>query len=291
MYRYFQFGELSVSDFDHYFIVGPQKTATTLLAEVLKNIEDIDMPINTKETFFFDKYYQLGMKWYNRQYTGKKNKKLEIAPSYFSSYNAAIRIADSFNNPKVMIIIRDPVDRAISHYFHMKRYGELSADTLIPDTYSASFIDSSRYATYIPMWQRIVGHENVMILDYLDLERDPDRIGWQLGNFFELKSFVADQEVFSRSVYKGQRGPPSPLAPLAQTVSRFFKSHGLYYIVNLARKSPLHRLAYQSWRRNLKAYGQISKADREWLASQLANDVEYVERLRNEIMGDSHTSL
>ena len=105
--------------------LGASKSGTTTLYDILSQHSEIYMP-TFKEPHFFDipKNFENGLQWYKRNYYKKANKKIiaDFTPSYFFDENAPKRIFESLGrNMKFIVILRNPVDRAYSHYLHSKR--------------------------------------------------------------------------------------------------------------------------------------------------------------------------
>ena len=65
------------------------------------------------------------MNWYLQSYFTESNEGQllgEFTPTYLSNLNAHQRIASDLNSDlKLIVLLRDPVDRAYSHYLHTKR--------------------------------------------------------------------------------------------------------------------------------------------------------------------------
>lgn len=108
---------------DHFFIIGAQRSGTTYLYAVLDSHPEIEMarPLRPEPKFFLDdtKYVQ-GVAAYERAYFGQKpGARLlgEKSTSYMEYEKAAERIASFFPEAKIIAILRDPVQRAISNYY------------------------------------------------------------------------------------------------------------------------------------------------------------------------------
>src|SRR5580704_8422377 len=99
-----------------FFAVGPQRTGTTWLHEVMK--PHLGLPRGIKETDFFLKNYSRGMRWYLECFEGyPPGLHLgEVDPNYFGEDIARERIAKDVPNAKIVVTLRDPVDRAYSSY-------------------------------------------------------------------------------------------------------------------------------------------------------------------------------
>ena len=112
----------------NYLFIGAAKSATTTFFDILKKHEDIFVP-KFKEPHFFniDENYLKGLDWYKKTYFKDINNEsiiIDFTPTYLYYKLCAERIFDSLGpNIKFVIILRNPVDRAYSHYNHSKRDG------------------------------------------------------------------------------------------------------------------------------------------------------------------------
>ena len=111
-----------------FIIAGAQKSGTTSLQYHLTNHPDIFMPAGKRsqqdqEIHFFDddENFAQGIEWYSAQLAGYKNEKLlgETTPSYMYLDYVPQRIFNLLPNAKLFFILRNPVDRAYSHYWHV----------------------------------------------------------------------------------------------------------------------------------------------------------------------------
>jgi len=109
----------------NFMCLGAAKSGTTTLYDILRQHSEIYIPA-FKEPHFFDitENYNNGLQWYEKNYFNKADKKIiaDFTPSYFFDKNAPKRIFESLGrNMKFLVILRNPVDRAYSHYLHSKR--------------------------------------------------------------------------------------------------------------------------------------------------------------------------
>ncbi|MEQ9486504.1 sulfotransferase family protein [Coleofasciculus sp. F4-SAH-05] len=119
----------SIRTLPSFIIVGAQKGGTTSLNGYLKSHPDICMA-RGKETWFFDKHYEKGISYYRLHFPLKISSFLnprlvvgEASPSYIYNPRVPERIYTHFPNCKIIILLRDPIERAYSHYKHMRRIG------------------------------------------------------------------------------------------------------------------------------------------------------------------------
>ena len=109
----------------NFMCLGAAKSGTTTLFDVLRQHPDVYMPA-FKEPHFFDipENYNNGIEWYERNYFRKADKRIiaDFTPSYFFEKEAPKRIfKDIGSKIKFVVLLRNPVDRAYSHYLHSVR--------------------------------------------------------------------------------------------------------------------------------------------------------------------------
>lgn len=107
-----------------FLIVGTQKGGTSTLYHILSKHPQISVPLK-KEVHFFDTNYQNGYRWYRGFMPLRSKSKLafEATPYYLYHPLSPERIAKHLPNVKVIILLRDPVKRAYSHYQMQKDQG------------------------------------------------------------------------------------------------------------------------------------------------------------------------
>lgn len=106
---------------------GAQKSGTTTFYHILKNHPEIFLP-EKKEIHYFDNNvnYCKGLGWYLEYFAIVNNRKIigEITPDYIVYDYVADRINETLGqNIKIIILLRNPVDRAYSQYNHHRQLG------------------------------------------------------------------------------------------------------------------------------------------------------------------------
>ena len=109
----------------NFLCIGAPKSGTTSLYDLLKQHKDVFLP-SFKEPHFFDsdESWNKGVEWYLSSYYAKANNQCigDFTPTYLSNSLAPGRIKKVLGNQvKFVVILRNPVDRAYSHYLHTLR--------------------------------------------------------------------------------------------------------------------------------------------------------------------------
>lgn len=101
----------------HFLIIGTQKGGTSSLYSALTQHPQV-LRAARKEVHFFDQYYGRGHDWYLKQFPACAGGQVtgEASPFYMAHPLAAERIARHCPDTKLIVLLRNPADRAISHY-------------------------------------------------------------------------------------------------------------------------------------------------------------------------------
>ena len=115
-----------------FIIVGAQKAGTTSLYYHLADHPQI-LPARFKEIRFFDRHFHQGMDWYRGHFPrrgvgmGRNGSEPvltgEATPNYLPDPLVPGRIRQALPDVKLIVLLRNPVDRAYSHYQHNLRNG------------------------------------------------------------------------------------------------------------------------------------------------------------------------
>jgi Sulfotransferase domain len=104
-------------------IVGAQKAGTSSLFAHLAGLAEVGAP-ERKEVHFFDRHHGEGVDWYARQFPATPDLVVGEATPYYLFHPLAIdRMQTVLPDAKVIVLLRDPRARAVSHYWHEVRLG------------------------------------------------------------------------------------------------------------------------------------------------------------------------
>ena len=114
----------------NFLIIGAAKSGTTSLFQYLMQHPNIYAPFK-KEIHFFDKHYNKGVKWYQLHFPTTKELESantkgitgEATPYYLSHPLVPERTRSLLPDVKLIVLLRNPVERAFSNYNHMVRTG------------------------------------------------------------------------------------------------------------------------------------------------------------------------
>jgi hypothetical protein len=194
-----------------FLICGAQKAGTTSLHAYLCQHSAVAAPI-TKEVHFYDHEFHRGLGWYRAHFrrAGEGVLTGEATPYYLFHPLAPGRVAESLPDAKLIVVLRDPIDRAFSHHNHERALGfeelpfergldaeaerlegeeeRLRADPRYRSFHHQhhSYLSRGRYAEQLERWFECCGRERILVLSAEDLFSDPLPIVREAQEFLGL---------------------------------------------------------------------------------------------------------
>lgn len=248
-------------------VVGPQRTSTTWIYEVLLNSGQVHLPVKVKETFFFDQKFDKGLSYYFGLFDDMTDDRLigEVAPTYFHQQSCIERIYNHAPTCKILIIYRNPVDKAISLYKHHLRKGRVGKSMEKAVAKYPEILDSGRYHDQVLHWRQKFGEDQVKVISYKLLKEDSQ------SYMNEITEFLGLQRILIGSQFSGKINEAS--MPKYPFLARIFS-----FGAALLRRFDLHRIANLGKSIGLaKVYSGGSgvnnrmEKEREWLAQQFTD--------------------
>jgi hypothetical protein len=205
-----------------FVIIGAAKAGTTSLYGWLSEHPFV-APASQKEVHFFDYNYYRGEDWYRRHFPLESERATfahdherpfltgEASPSYISHHWAPQRLAKLLPRARLIVMLRNPVDRAYSQFQMSRREGEEELDSFadavaVEDLrldgertraqgsqhYNSwpigcwSYLMRSRYAEQLERWFALLPREQFHFLTLEEMADDPQRALDDVHRFLEL---------------------------------------------------------------------------------------------------------
>lgn len=195
----------------HIFFIGPRKTATTSIYEVLSN-HNVRMPMDIKETSFFDRR-DVQLNTYEAMHgINPVTPFVEVSPSYFTNVNAVTNLSEYFPQAWIVITLRDPVDRAISAILHAERIGLLTRSdlsdhkALSENKHLLRILRTSNYDEYIGIWAQAFPRQTIVMRQSESGNIDKE----VFGRTIETCGLPIDNEALSETHANSARRSRSP---------------------------------------------------------------------------------
>lgn len=230
-----------------WFVVGPQKTGSAWLRSCLVSHPDIAVPQRVNETFFFDRYFDRGTRWYEDYFLGTEHKQSvgEVAPTYFASPEAPGRIAATCPDARIITLFRNPVDRAWSMYRYLLQKGDTRAEFGEALKAHPTILSDGLYAQHLERFEQFFDSDHLLNLVHDDIIDDPHRLLGKVFNFLGVDHALFAGDVHQK-VNEGKVPRSFVFSHLAHTLSRTLHRHRLHRIVNTAKGLGLKKLVLRS---------------------------------------------
>ena len=205
----------------NFIICGTQKGGTTSLYYYLREHPQIFLP-SKKEIHFFDLNYKKGIDWYKRHFRGARNSNIkaigEVTPSYMYLEEVPERIHEILPDVKLIFILRNPIDRAYSHYWHEVALGyewlpfeeaikaeeeRLTRGDIISRLHY-SYLDRGKYIEQIRRFRKYFSKEQMLILITEELKSNPEKTMRRIFEFLQVDPEFKSER-WHRKFYTGKR--------------------------------------------------------------------------------------
>jgi hypothetical protein len=144
-----------------------------------------------KEVHFFDLHFDEGLDWYAGHFPDAEGASAigEATPDYLYHPDAVARIGATLSDVKLIVMLRNPIDRAYSHYWHNRSRGRETLEfeeaitaepmrlTTGPEPRRIfSYLDKGRYVPQLERLYASVASDRVFVRTFEELERTPETV-------------------------------------------------------------------------------------------------------------------
>lgn len=166
--------------------IGAQKCASSWLHRIAGCHPEVGVS-KEKEVDFFSYHYDHGYQWYESRFRHCAGCKAigETSPSYFCDPRVPARVRRYAPAMRIVVSLRDPVERAVSNHRHEVRVGHVQGDLSFHAGLENNpmYIDQGRYATHLRRWFRHFPAQQIMVVLMEDIAADPLGVAQSLYRF------------------------------------------------------------------------------------------------------------
>lgn len=270
--------------------IGAYKSGTTWIYLCLR--EHPQIYTYAKEINFFSFEFDRGFNWYESFFKDCPSDKItgEFSPSYFSRDHIPQLIYDYHPKAKLIFSFRNPVERAFSHYLHNLRFGHdvfskhgenESFLARCADDNRNVFLNNGNYATQLKRYLRLFSKDQILLLIYEDIAKDPLGFMQKVYRFLEIDPFFIPSSLNERvNTYFNPRLPFfNKINPVLRGLSKItgFGYNRFRWVI---RRSKIQRVFdYLNDKKTAKP--EINLNDRKWLANYYKQEIAELEEIIN----------
>ena len=258
-----------------FICIGPGRTGTTWLHAALTG--HVGLPLRVKETRFWGQYYYKGIEWYADHFRHcDPSLPVGEACPYFATPNAREQIARHLPNCKIIVTLREPVDRTYSQYRLMRKMG-LARASFEEELKHPRIVDTNRYAFHLRGWMDLFGADNVKVLLFDDLRNHPQKFLDEVCAFIGIPNIslatttIRDSDVNSLMYQPRTRR----ISRRISDIMDFMHRKRAYRTMNF-----LDRIGFwEFWLTGRRPFPALAPATARRLREQLLPEIEAVEAL------------
>lgn len=222
-------------------IIGAQRCGTSSLFKYLGAHPQCKASVR-KEIRFFTEFHDRGVDWYRahfpiaRRQNGSPLVFFEATPDYLLDPRAPRRATELMPDVRVIVLLRDPVKRAYSQYWHNRRLGSEPVPSFEeavkreperigpwieqvekrPDQPASkmflrySYLERGRYGKHLESWMSAIDDPGrILVLRSEDLFKDTDATFQEILRFLDLPEWRPEK--YRNFSYQGERPSYPPM--------------------------------------------------------------------------------
>ena len=253
-----------------FLIIGTMKGGSSSLFRYIASNPDI-LPSSIKESDFFktEADFHKGLDWYRNLFEGPGRLAFEASPNYTKRHvfgGVPRRIRSVFPRIKLIYLVRDPIDRIISHYVHNCAKGgerRLLSEALAEP--GNNYIQTSRYYFQIEAFLEYFPRSQLLVVESERLEHDAEGVLRDVFTFLDVEP-QWDSAILRKRFYessKRKRRSALEKAVIDRTENRVCRAAARLIAAPFSERV---------------MRPELSNADRTKLVDSLAHDVEELRR-------------
>lgn len=255
--------------------IGPGKCGTTWLYNALSNHPQVCVS-TAKETLYFSDYHHRGFDWYQKffRWSSKEESPVaigEVSNTYIFDDSVAARIAHEIPNAKIIYNLRDPIERAFSHYLFLRRNAELNGAFEEAIEKRPDLLSRGKYSEHLQSYHEHFDASRRLGLFYDDLKSDPESYARTVFEFLELDPNLYQGDP-AKKVLQASAPRSRMLARMVVKGADWTRRMGYPDVVSKVKHSRLSRLIFRPFAAGEKP--QLSQETRERLKPYFTEDLD-----------------
>ncbi|CAN5200506.1 sulfotransferase [soil metagenome] len=260
--------------------IGAPKAGTTWLYQILASHPDVVMSEHRKEVHYFDLHFDRGLEWYERFFPPAALRGAsavgEFTPHYLYDPSVPARVRSVPSVDRFVLVVRNPVDRAFSHYRFRQRQDNQRTTFEEFVARDPNALRWGLYGRHLAPWLSEFDRDRFLVLVFERAVRDPDGTRRAIAHHLDLDPL---------------RFPPEPAAPANEAFTphrrrlyaaavrqaRWLRRHELDRLISMAKRAGVTKMVKRRSARSADAVLTAEQRARLW--DHFQADVTLLEQL------------
>lgn len=223
-------------------VVGSRKCGTTWLYENFRHDPALTVSDTVKESGFFARLDDRDFEYYEGLFPNKPGKKVEVDASLAYSDVSPPKIYDYNPDMKIVLILRDPIEYAVSRYIHLARKGQVSTAEITELLRQDSVLNRELdYQSMVGRYRRFDLKGNLLVLPYEFLKADP-ALFYKAVKSHLIGATTNDYEPRIDRVNVARESKWTSVTRFLAQTANAARQRRLHSVVNFAKRLGIHRL-------------------------------------------------
>ena len=268
-----------------FIIIGAQKCASTYLQNCINEHPEICIPKGETPYFEDPDFTQLGPNYLSKLFNGNINQKFGIKrPQYIGKSEVVKRIFDHNPNVKIIAVLRNPIERALSAYFHYiesdffhAKRPEVGLREIISKNTNKKYprsqevLEFGRYNMYLSEYWKLFPKNNIKVFFVDDFINNPQKIYSEIYRFLGVNDNFRPKKINTRPLQSVKNISRLKFLTLSSRyTTNYNKEHTRLY----QKKSLFYAALYKSYRViDSVIFSRVFKTDDSDISSDLKHQL------------------
>ncbi len=270
--------------------IGAEKAGTTWLSKMLDQHPEIELSepkevqyFNKKSSYIFNfknRNFNKTFKWYSKHFKHCKNNcvKGEFSTQYLIDKEAPKRIKIKFPDIKIIVCLRNPIDRAYSQYLMYKNYFKKEKrDFEDVVRLEEEYIDKGLYSFHINRWLKYFDKKQIIFLFIEDIKQNPLIEIKKLYKFLEVDDEFIPNKI-NEKVNSSREINNVLILSLMKYLSQAMILFNLSNVIKKIKESGFKEKIINLSTRKI-VYRNMENCTRKYLIKKFIKDIEQLEIL------------
>jgi hypothetical protein len=223
----------------NFLCIGAERSGTTWLYEVFKAHPEIYLYPYIKEINFFSDHYHKGLTWYKQFFIESRKTSSykaigDISPHYFHDREAPARIAKDLPNIRLLLFLRNPVDRAFSEYAYNKLILNIEEPFMKFLQRRERAYEIGLYSKHLKRWLEYFPQQQFLIFIFEEMMNNKFKSLKTISKFLEINYKLLDKNIVLSKIHSSDiprfHGLYTQGYKFASKIDEFLVSKDLYFI-------------------------------------------------------------
>ena len=281
--------------------IGVAKSGTTWVANMLSAHPDVCLSVPKQVNYFnyyahfLDRFLRKGrnesllnrnyckpLSWYMKHFQHCKNNciKGEFSTSYFYDEKAPVNIKNHFPDVKLIVCLRNPIDRLYSRYLMFKNYFKVEKRTFenaIKE--EPMYIKDGYYSEQLATYLKYFDEDKINIIIFDDIKNKPEEVLNKLYQFIGVDHSVIPDKLNEKS-NSAKEAKLKIFSEIMDYIPRFLMQVRLGFILNILKRLKINQLLMKICQREI-AYPEMHPETRNLLRKVFSGDIRKLEKILN----------